>query len=327
MAGLIKKVRWGIAKPSAFFNWLKSTSRTTLYLLWNDQLIRTSAFLVSGITGWNPYVQYRLYSSSDTIEMTVFSYEMTVNPSDKGLSRDLIALGFRELLPTLAFQNELSRIRSNINGEIKVMEIGANIGYYVLMEAEVLGSACQIAALEPEPTSVEILRENININEVNELVEILPVAVGPEDGTVQLHQHEQRNLSTTLEQSSTQRGTIGSVEVEQISPSSLYEKLGWDPAEVAVVRMDIEGYEYKIVPELMDIFSSPPTLLYMEIHPFYYPNEDVFQNIIGILTQYNFELIHASYGSKNLPIETSSLDDLIEVDTGIELLCLQEDSY
>lgn len=59
-----------------------------------------------------------------------------------------------------------------------VVDIGANIGCFSLLAAQ---KASHVLAYEPFPTNIEILRENVTLNDANN-VEVFPVAVGGKKG-------------------------------------------------------------------------------------------------------------------------------------------------
>ena len=59
--------------------------------------------------------------------------------------------------------------RRVINGNT-VLDLGANIGYYAIMEAKV-GSSGKIYAIEPDPRNIEILIKNLKLNKINDIFE------------------------------------------------------------------------------------------------------------------------------------------------------------
>ena len=51
--------------------------------------------------------------------------------------------------------------------DMKVFDIGANIGYYVLMESSILGINGRIVAVEPVPKNMHLLKKNLELNKNN----------------------------------------------------------------------------------------------------------------------------------------------------------------
>ena len=67
---------------------------------------------------------------------------MYLDPKDRGISRTLLLFGERELDHKLI----LERI---VKKNMKIFDIGANIGYYVLMESNLIGEKGKILEIEP----------------------------------------------------------------------------------------------------------------------------------------------------------------------------------
>ncbi len=98
-------------------------------------------------------------------EINVHGYRMIVDLNDPGISRTLIHFGTREKDHIYILNKELS------SGNV-IIDLGANIGYYALMEANIVGSDGYVYALEPSPSNADMLRKNISLNNYNGIVEV-----------------------------------------------------------------------------------------------------------------------------------------------------------
>lgn len=65
------------------------------------------------------------------------------------------------------------------------LDVGANVGVYALQFAGWTGAKGRVFAFEPNPQSRAILRRHVSINDLDDRIEIVPMAVGPETGTVE----------------------------------------------------------------------------------------------------------------------------------------------
>jgi FkbM family methyltransferase len=65
------------------------------------------------------------------------------------------------------------------------VDIGANIGYYTVIGAKLVGNVGRVIAIEPDSYNLPILAQNIKLN-VLDNVEVIPIAVGNQEGTVSL---------------------------------------------------------------------------------------------------------------------------------------------
>ena len=82
---------------------------------------------------------------------------MYLDPRDKGISRTLILFGERELDHKIILEKVLKK-------NMKIFDIGANIGYYVLMESELICNKGKILAIEPVKKNMQLLEKNLKLN-------------------------------------------------------------------------------------------------------------------------------------------------------------------
>ena len=82
---------------------------------------------------------------------------------DDGLCRFLAIANIREGYITETMKNELQNCTI-------VVDIGANIGYYALLEARMLGDKGRVYALEPVPHTIELLRANVELNNYSNIL-------------------------------------------------------------------------------------------------------------------------------------------------------------
>ena len=75
-------------------------------------------------------------------------------------SNDCLQLSINEIYEPV----ETNIIKQEIKKGDVVLDIGANIGYYTLLMADMVGTDGKVFAFEPEPYNFELLRKNIEIN-------------------------------------------------------------------------------------------------------------------------------------------------------------------
>ena len=77
-----------------------------------------------------------------------------------------------------------------VNKQIKkgdvVVDIGANIGYFTLIFARLVGDSGKVYAFEPDPTNFELLKKNVEINGYKNVV-LVQKAVSNYDGVLKLY--------------------------------------------------------------------------------------------------------------------------------------------
>ncbi|MGB6414920.1 MAG: FkbM family methyltransferase [Candidatus Cybelea sp.] len=66
------------------------------------------------------------------------------------------------------------------------IDIGANIGWYTALFAELVGAAGHVLAVEPEPANAALLKENVRIRHIEQMVTIAEAALGDQECMVKL---------------------------------------------------------------------------------------------------------------------------------------------
>ncbi len=160
---------------------------------------------------------------------TILGSKMELMPEKEGLDRDLLLDGIREPVAT-------GHILSILQDDDVVLEVGANIGYYALMEA----SRCRkIYAFEPHPENVTRLKRNIELNGYTN-IEVLHGGFGEEDGTLKLYTSELSNWHTAKENPGSSSEFI---EVDCHRIDTFTE----GHAAPTFIKMDVEGYELQVL--------------------------------------------------------------------------------
>ena len=128
----------------------------------------------------------RLYESTyhkvapDEVSLVqVQNHQMFVNPKDEPLGRSLATQGIYEAYETHLF-------RSVVKEGMTVVDIGANVGYYTLLAAELVGINGRVFAFEPDPGNYELLKKNVELNRYSN-VETRKKAMSDRTGSVTLY--------------------------------------------------------------------------------------------------------------------------------------------
>lgn len=200
---------------------------------------------------------YWLYSKlhrNKTIIREVQGSKMHLNLEDFGLSKQLFLNGIRE--------PECTRLmKENLKEGMTIAEVGANIGYYALMEASIIGDKGKIYAIEPFPPNYELLKRNIELNQYNKIVDLHNIAISDKPGKTKLFLNDKHNLCNMLESA----GCEGSVEVETKTLDDFIKGKKLPD----MIRMDIEGYEYYVLDGMKKTLKDCKSCkMFIEVHPF-----------------------------------------------------------
>lgn len=288
------------------------------------------------LTKKNPYYQgITRLAPSPYIRREINRIYFDLPVFDNGISRTLLAYGVHELLSTRAFAHELHRLASTVDGEVTVFEIGANIGYYCLLEAAILKDQARIYAVEPDPDNAALLKRNIRLNEYEDVINISRLAIGDQSKPVLLYNHKNANRHTVLSSSDAEarRGLSKNrtIPVTQRNAIQFLKEQEVELQSINVIRMDVEGYEQHIFNAIEALLVAPgPTCLYVEIHPRYLSSEEI-ETIVGVLADNDFEIVStiASEGVLGVfePSRWHGISQSIEDFTDLRTYLLNTDHY
>lgn len=158
-----------------------------------------------------------------------------------------------------------------------VLDIGANIGYYVLIEAELMNGKGVIYAYEPDNRNIEFLKRNVSINGLDNIVDIFNVAVSNKSGYQEFNICEQSNLSSLSRSNLPGRTYIGKQQVKVVGLNEILKQIR---TTIDLLRMDIEGHEIYVFSSLIDFIRNEdgldvaPNAIVFETHPWEYQNKE-----------------------------------------------------
>ncbi len=263
------------------------------------------------------------------VRRRVHGYRMELDLADRGLSRTLILFGKREREQRLMLERALEP-------GMTVFDIGANIGYYVLLERRLVGPEGRIVALEPAPHNLELLRRNLALNGVRN-VTVLDRAVSDRPGRRRLHLADQGNLNTFHATGSAAPHLSGrTIEVACTTVPELITEFGVPD----LIRMDVEGHEVEVLGGMIEGLAGgtrAPMVLFETHLSRYGPDHDLAEPLRRLFARgYRVRLAASSQESGTRRIEalgyragerfssdmtTRAIFEDIAGDHAIELIC------
>ena len=165
--------------------------------------------------------------------------EILLPLKDEGIANEVLVGSIREKENVEYMAQFLQKYETQID---VVLDIGSNIGYFVLFENLFLPSA-QIYAFEPVPANYRVLQINLLLNGLSNQVKTRQAALVEKDfpsDTIEMHVPPQGNWANIAGQKFP--GSI-TIHVPFITIDEISNEIG--NARV-FIRMDIEGYEYEV---------------------------------------------------------------------------------
>jgi len=181
----------------------------------------------------------------------IWNNKMILDLKTPGISQTLFIYNKRELLDNWIIMNE---VKDNMN----VLDIGANIGFYAILEASLLDNG-KVYAFEPDLRNIEILKKNIKLNNFSEKIKLYQYAAAEKDCIRKFNLAEQTNLNSFTKKEE----KPGSIKVKCIKLDDFAKEKSID-----FIRMDTEGYECMVIAGMMDFLRTKESLkLQIEVHP------------------------------------------------------------
>ncbi len=178
---------------------------------------------------------------------------MYVRAEDGGVAHQLLM--YQQYEP---FESQL--VQQYLKPGMTIYNIGANLGYYVLLSSKCIGSTGKVFAFEPEAANLELLHRTVSENMCRN-IEILPVAVSSQSGTATL------SLSQT-NSGDHQLNAIADRAQIPVPTVSIDEFIAQGHAPPDVIIMDVQGSELDVLRGAKTILAQrKPLILFMEYWP------------------------------------------------------------
>jgi FkbM family methyltransferase len=261
------------------------------------------------------------------VERNIFSYRMLLDLDDRGISRTLLLFGQRELEHKIM----LERI---LRPGMTVLDIGANIGYYALMELALVQPGGRLIAVEPSPSNVALLKRNLALNGYAD-VEIHQAAISDCAETRPIFISEMSNLNTFHRTGSAAnlKGMMLDVETTTV-PAIMAGK------PLDLIRMDVEGHEVEVLTGLLPAVERGEMrpMIIFETHLSRYRPDHAMESVLRRLfaseyhiamaastSQRGSRLVEARGYKGSDPIVTDDVERVIyeniRNEDGIDLIC------
>jgi FkbM family methyltransferase len=131
---------------------------------------------------------------------------------------------------------ETALFKKEIKTGQTVLDIGANIGYYTLIAAKLVGPRGKVYAFEPDPDNFSLLKKNIESNGYTNVI-LANQAVSDKTKTAKLFLNKTNKGDHRLYDSHDNRSSIS---VQTVKLDDFFKKLN---KKIDFIKMDIQGSE------------------------------------------------------------------------------------
>ena len=194
-------------------------------------------------------------------------YKMFVDVNDAGLSPHLMLDGYWEMWLTEA-------LAATLRPGMVFADVGANLGYFTLLAADLVGSQGRVHAFEPNPPIAGRLRRSVQVNGFAERVSLHECALSDVEGGeafLAVPEGEPKNAHITQADAPT------AVRI----PTHRFDRIkGLERADV--VKIDAEGAEEAIWRGMEGVLSARRSMtVFLEFAPVRYASPRGFLDLIA----------------------------------------------
>jgi FkbM family methyltransferase len=214
------------------------------------------------------------------------------------------------------FETEI--VKTEIRKGDIVLDIGANIGYYTLIFAKLVGPEGKVFGFEPDPDNFALLKKNVEANNYHNVV-LVNKAVSSKNGKIKLYRSDDIGDHRTYDSGDGRKF----VEIEAIRLDDYFDQ---GNARVDFIKMDIQGAEWEAIQGMSLLLQknkglriitefAPELLRISGIRP---------EDYLGLLVNHEFKIYHADERMKKIESVniTEPLDKWMPINRGYtNLLC------
>lgn len=169
-------------------------------------------------------------------------YKIFINRKDFAVSSHL-------LMDKIYEPTETNLVRSQINKGDIVVDMGANIGYYTLIFAELVGGDGKVFAFEPDPDNFSLLSKNVKENKFDNIV-LVNKAVSDINGKTKLYLSEDNKGDHRIYDSGENRDSV------VVDVVYLDDFLSEYKNKIDFIKMDIQGAEGNALNGMINILKN-----------------------------------------------------------------------
>ena len=190
-------------------------------------------------------------------------------------------------------------IKENIQEGDIVIDVGANIGYYTLIFAQLVGKTGKVFAFEPEPENLKILKKNVEINNFNNVI-VEQKIISDQCGKMKLFISDSGIVGHRIQQKENFKNFI---EVESLTLDDHMEKSGF-LEKINFIKIDVEGAEPMVLDGSKNILKKNEHLkIFSEFN-----REDIKkydsdpETMLSLLFENNFQFFLPDYKNNTLSL-------------------------
>ena len=150
--------------------------------------------------------------------------------------------------------------RNLLRPGFNVLDLGANIGYFTMLSAALVGPSGSVIAVEPNPSNARLVEASRRANGFAH-VTVVQVAAGREPGLLVLHRSHSNGTTSAISDDQAalfEAETVGCVRAETLVPAG---------RRIDLIKADVEGAEYLALSGCTELIRQDRPRIVTEFSP------------------------------------------------------------
>ena len=237
-------------------------------------------------------------------------FKMVLDKTDLDFSRQVKFLGNYS---TESFETKI--FESQLKSGMRVLDLGANIGFYTLLASSKIGNSGRVFAFEPSPKNLKLINLSLKENSFSN-VTVIDAAISDFVGKSFLHLSPYYNSEHSLFNYHYSSGKYHTLDKIMINVTTVDQTLS-DVGDhtVDLIKMDIEGSESKALKGMQKtIEKNEHMILITEFWPKGFENANSEPgDFLNELSTFGFKLHHIDEIKEQVyPVTVNEMEDIMK---------------
>jgi len=261
-------------------------------------------------------VVHGIESSLKTNHANVWAGKMFLHPNDT----------FRLSVHGIHGAHDLKIFKDNVKDGDNVVDLGANIGYFTLILAKLVGPTGKVFAFEPDPRNLALLKKNVEYNNYKNVI-IVPKAVSDVNDKCTLYVSQKtfgQNRIYKPEKTDTQKFIPTDSETIRLDDFFKTNNL---LNKISFIKIDIEGAEFLALSGMKEILKLNKNIkIFTEAEISYLEDAgSSYDQFIDLLTENDFTFSLADNRTETLTkVNKSQLEKILNDEGSVNIFCVRE---
>jgi FkbM family methyltransferase len=294
------------------------------FVCFNNMVHKNTIKFILKHGGFNKIIRATCFFINDKIKrsninfeknkLILGKYEFQTIENDEGISTELQIYQSHEPLTTHLMIKELKQ-------DMVCLDLGSNIGYYAVIESNIVGQSGKIFAIEPSPVNFPILKVNLENQKKNNF-STHNIAIGDKNEDMEFIISSKSNWSKIRMNNEKINPEDKIIKIPVKTLDSFVQEN--DIKKIDILRMDVEGFEYNIILGANKILEKFKPKIFVEIHKMYLGKEKTYE-IFNNLNNKGYEIKYYIPRIYDSPI-IGKLDDIKKITIDVILNKLDNDT-